>query len=129
MTKYDLGLPAERFIAAALELTADDWTQIVDRGRDLGEAKRDAMDAVEDSMSAAERSAFDKRRIERVGTQLQEVFDELSLRTVGRARIAFSTSVFALQKRDVIPEEVLRTWFGPFESVGIRLETLLEENE
>lgn len=129
MTKFDLGLPAQRFVAAANSLTADDWTTVVMRGRELGEKKRETIRAVESSMSAAERSAFEKQAIRSIGTELGAVFDALPLRVVGQAQTAYETAVFALQKRDKLSPEVLPTWFDPFALVGIRLDELLGEEE
>lgn len=129
MTKFDLGLPAQRFVAAANSLTADDWTTVVMRGRELGETKRETIRAVEDSMSAAERSAFEKRAIQSIGTELGAVFDALPIRVVGQAQTAYETAVFALQKRDKLAPEIVRTWFDPFELVGVRLADLLGEEE
>jgi len=128
MTNFDLGLPTQRFVAAANSLTADDWTTIVTRGRELGEKKRETIRAVESLMSAAERSAFEKRAIQSIGTELGVVLDALPLRIVGQAQTAYETAVFALQKRDKLAPEVLRTWFDPFELVGIRLDDLLKED-
>lgn len=129
MTKFDLGLPAQRFVAAANSLTVDDWTTVVMRGRDLGEKKRETIGAVENSMSAAERSALENRAVQSIGAEFGAALDALPLRVVGQAQTAYETAVFALQKRDKLAPEVLRTWFDPFELVGIRLDVLLGEDE
>lgn len=129
MPKYDLGCPAERFINAVAEFTGEYWSSVAARAREAGPAGGTMMDVIEDKLSAVERSAFERRIRTRAGKQLNASFDALTYREISRTRNAYETAVFALQNRDKLPSEVVRSWLRQFEHLGTNVDELLTEDE